>query len=69
VLLNQMAGDENVRVQVDDSKVVQGRKVRWRNAGLRNGQLVVSSPASGTWEVKLPSWGHAVLTLDYEEIK
>ena len=69
VLLNQMAGDENVRVQVDDSKVVQGRKVRWRNAGLRNGQLVVNSPASGTWEVKLPSWGHAVLTLDYEEIK
>jgi len=69
VLLNQMPGDETVRVQVDGSKVVPGRKVRWKNADLRNGQLAESATGSGAWDVTLPSWGHAVLTLDYEEIK
>jgi hypothetical protein len=69
VLLNQMPGDETVRVQVDGSKVVPGRKVRWKNADLRNGQLGESATGSGAWDVTLPSWGHAVLTLDYEEIK
>ena len=69
VLLNQMPGEEKIRVQVDPAKVVLGQKVRWTKAGLRNGQLRASYPESGAWDVTLPSWGHAVLTLDYEEIK
>ena len=69
VLLNQMPAEESVRVQLDDTKVVQGAKVRWKRAQLRNGKLVETSPASPAWAVKLPAWGHAVLTLDYDEIK